>query len=44
VWTWTWTFPGGAPGWSVVELAVGDATLDFTPDEVREVVEDVLRG
>jgi len=44
VWTWSWTFPSDTPGWSVVELAVGDATLGFTPAEVRDLVEDVLHG
>jgi hypothetical protein len=28
----------------VVELAVGDATMEFTPAEVRDLVEDVRRG
>lgn len=26
------------PDWQVVELTVGDATLDFDPDEVRSLV------
>jgi threonine aldolase len=43
VWTWSWTFASETPGWSVVELAVGDATLEFTPVEVRDLVADVLR-
>jgi threonine aldolase len=43
VWTWSWTFASETPGWSVVELAVGDATLEFTPAEVRDLVADVLR-
>ncbi len=44
VWTWSYTFPSDTPGWSVVELAVGDATLDFTPAEVRHLLADVLRN
>ena len=42
VWTWSFTFPAETPGWSVVELSVGDATLGFSPAEVREVVAAVM--
>ena len=44
VWTWSTTFASETPGWSVLELSVGDATLGFSPDEVRDLVEDVLAG
>ena len=38
IWTWRGTFPSTHPDWQVVELAVGDATLDFEPDEVRDLI------
>jgi threonine aldolase len=41
VWTWSWTFPSETPGWSAVELSVGDATMGFTPAEVRDLVAEV---
>ena len=41
VWTWSFAFPAETPGWSVVELAVGDATMTFTPGEVRDLVAEV---
>jgi hypothetical protein len=44
VWTWSFAFPSETPGWSVVELSVGDATLGFTPAEVRDLVADILRA
>jgi threonine aldolase len=44
VWTWSWTFASETPGWSVVELAVGDATMRFTPAEVRDLVAEILRA
>ena len=43
IWTWSWTFAAETPGWSVVELAVGDATMGFTPAEVRDLVAEILR-
>ncbi|HEX4698028.1 MAG TPA: threonine aldolase, partial [Actinomycetes bacterium] len=43
IWTWSWTFASETPGWSVVELAVGDATMEFSAAEVRDLVADVLR-
>jgi threonine aldolase len=42
VWTWPRAFPTDLPDHAVVELAVGDATLGWTPAEVREVVEGLL--
>lgn len=38
IWTWKSTFPSSHPDWQVVELTVGDATLEFEPDEVRRVI------
>jgi threonine aldolase len=38
IWTWKSTFPSTHPDWQVVELTVGDATLDFTPYEVRQLI------
>ncbi len=36
----TWIGPSAAPlpGWSILELSVGEATLEVTPQEFREVV------
>jgi threonine aldolase len=38
IWTWKTTFPGTHPDWQIVELTVGDSTLDFEPGEVRDLV------
>jgi threonine aldolase len=38
IWTWRGTFLSTHPDWQIVELTVGDATLDFGPDEVRDVI------
>ncbi len=38
MWTWPGVFASGHPDWSVVELTVGDATLDVEPALAREVV------
>ncbi|HEY7874581.1 MAG TPA: beta-eliminating lyase-related protein [Actinomycetota bacterium] len=38
IWTWSWSFEADTPSIRVVELAVGDATLDFTPAEVAGIV------
>jgi hypothetical protein len=42
IWTWQTTFPSTNPDWQVVELSVGDATLEFEPDEARQVIERLL--
>lgn len=42
LWTWQSTFPSSNPDWQVVELSVGDATLEFEPDEVRRVIERLI--
>jgi threonine aldolase len=38
IWTWSWLFAADTPSIHIVELAVGDATLEFTPDEVAGLV------
>lgn len=38
IWTWSWLFTADTPSIRIVELAVGDATLEFTPDEVVDIV------
>jgi threonine aldolase len=38
IWTWASTFPSTQPDWQVVELSVGDATLEFEPEEARRVI------
>jgi threonine aldolase len=42
--TWTWEKTAGAdvPGWRMVELHVGDATMGFTPGEVRDLIAGIL--
>jgi threonine aldolase len=42
LWTWQSAFPSVNPDWQVVELSVGDATLEFEPDEVRRVIERLI--
>lgn len=44
IWTWLRTHPTDHPGWRRVELTVGDATLTFTPDEVCELLAEVVAG
>ena len=38
IWTWKATFTGTHPDWQIVELTVGDSTLDFEPGEVRDLI------
>ena len=38
VWTFARSWPGDLPGTRVVELAVGDGTLAFAPEQAREVI------
>jgi threonine aldolase len=42
VFLWPDVTPADVPGWHKVELSVGDATLTFAPDEVRDLVAAVL--
>jgi hypothetical protein len=42
IWTWASTFPSTSPDWQVVELSVGDATLEFEPEEARRVIERLI--
>ena len=44
MWTWPKTFTTDLPGWRVVELSVGDATMEFAPAEVRALVAEILAG
>jgi threonine aldolase len=43
VWTWPRPQSSGTPGAPRVELEVGDATLEFTLEEFRTVIERLLR-
>jgi threonine aldolase len=38
IWTWKTSFPGTHPDWQIVELTVGDSTLEFEPGEVRDLI------
>src|SRR5579859_125268 len=44
----TWTWPNAMttldPGVQRVELSVGDATCKLAPDEVRDIIADLIRG
>lgn len=40
--TWTGTVAGDTPSIRVVELTVGDATLEFAPDEVAGIVQQLV--
>jgi threonine aldolase len=42
VWTWPRAFPSDLPAWPVVELSIGDATMDWSPSDVRELVSGLL--
>jgi len=44
IFTWAGTSPGWTPATRVVELTVGDATLDFTTDEAAGFVEQLVAG
>lgn len=43
LWVWPDTAPSALPGWRRVELAVGDATLDWAPERVRDVIAGLVR-
>jgi hypothetical protein len=42
IFTWPRTSPGDAPTMRVVELAVGDATLEFAPEEVAAILRQLV--
>lgn len=42
IWTWLHSFASGHPDWRVVELAVGDATMTFDPNEVCALVAQLV--
>lgn len=42
LWTWPGSAPSELPSRRVVELTAGDSTLDFTPDEVRAIVAQLV--
>jgi threonine aldolase len=42
VWTWPGGAPTDSPSWRRLEFTVGDGALDFTPAEVRAVVQRLL--
>ncbi len=44
IFTWAGTSPGWTPSTRLVEFTVGDATLDFTADEVAGLVERLVEG
>jgi hypothetical protein len=42
IFTWTRSSSGLTPSTRVVELTVGDATLEFTPGEVAALIEQLV--
>lgn len=42
IWTWPRAFPSDLPSWQVVELSVGDATMAWSVQEVRDLVAGLL--
>jgi aspartate/methionine/tyrosine aminotransferase len=44
IFTWAGTSSGLTPSTRMVELTVGDATLDFTADEIAGLVERLVEG
>ena len=44
VWTFGYIFSSDAPGLQRFEFSIGDATLGFTPDEVRDLVARLAAG
>lgn len=44
VFTWDRTSPGNTPGVRIVEFTVGDATLNFAPDEVAAIIKKLVQG
>jgi threonine aldolase len=42
VWTWGRFWPAEVPGWSLVELTVGEATMEWQPEEVAALVVELL--
>jgi threonine aldolase len=44
IFTWTRSFATDSPHVQAVELDVGDSTLEFSPEEVRSVMERLVEG
>jgi hypothetical protein len=44
IFTWARTSAGDTPSTRVVELTVGDATLEFEPEEVAAIVGQLVAG
>ena len=44
MWTWGEGVPADMPSHLVVELTVGDATMDLAPADIREIVAGLLEG
>jgi threonine aldolase len=42
LWIGPTSAPSELPGWRRIELTVGDATLDFTPEQVRDIIASLL--
>ena len=42
LWVGLRSAPAELPGWRRTELTVGDATLDFTPGQVRDIIASLI--
>jgi hypothetical protein len=42
IWTWPRSAATDSPSWRRLELTVGDGALDFSPDELRDIVARLL--
>jgi threonine aldolase len=42
VWTTRWWTPTDVPGWSSTEIAVGEATMGWSPQEFADVIAELL--
>jgi threonine aldolase len=42
VWTWSKFWPAEVPGWSLAELTVGEATMEWRPEQVAAFVVELL--
>lgn len=42
IWSWPGASPTDSPAWQVVELSVGDATMEWPPDDVADFIDRLL--
>lgn len=42
IWSWPGAYPTDSPAWQVVELSVGDATMEWSPEDVADFIDRLL--